>query len=213
MSKLAVIANADSPLGRRLITDLTEMGWRVHAGYRDRLPGLLPQNVTAFVWNQEHSSFIAARDALGETVDMIISDFDYKAKDEETDTYIEAYEWHTLMPLKFINAFLPLTEKSELKRVCIVTTRMSSNYLCGDTSNPVERVSRAPLNMAATQMFNILHPKGYTFRMYCKDPEGLHDEWASEYFTRNRSYESWDLKHSDEERIILHDWMGNELPW
>lgn len=70
--------------------------------------------------------------------------------------------------------------------------------------------------MAMNQLFNGLRPKGYTFRMYCKDPAAAPEregEYAVEYFTRNRSNEPKSYKHSDENRLVLRDWMNIEIPW
>ena len=56
----------------------------------------------------------------------------------------------------------------------------------------------------------------YTFRMYCKDPAAAPEragEYAVEYFTRNRSNEPESYKHSDENRLVLRDWMNIEIPW
>ena len=82
--------------------------------------------------------------------------------------------------------------------------------------NDPAHVSKAPLNMAMNQLFNGLRPEGYTFRMYCKDPDAAPDkagEYAAEYFTRNRSNEPESYKHSDENRLVLRDWMNIEIPW
>lgn len=52
--------------------------------------------------------------------------------------------------------------------------------------------------------------------MYCKDPAAAPEragEYAVEYFARNRSNEPESYKHSDENRLVLRDWMNIEIPW
>ena len=38
-------------------------------------------------------------------------------------------------------------------------------------------------------------------------------EFAAEYFIRNRSNEPESYRHSDENRLVMRDWMGIEIPW
>lgn len=97
-----------------------------------------------------------------------------------------------------------------------MTTVQSSNNAARDCADYPAHVSKAPLNMAMNQLFNGLRPKGHTFRMYCKDPAAAPEragEYAVEYFTRNRSNEPESYKHSDENRLVLRDWMNIEIPW
>ena len=111
---------------------------------------------------------------------------------------------------------LPLLEAGQGRRICCVTTVQSSNNAACDCADYPAHVSKAPLNMAMNQLFNGLRPKGYTFRMYCKDPAAAPEragEYAVEYFTRNRSNEPESYKHSDENRLVLRDWMNIEIPW
>lgn len=111
---------------------------------------------------------------------------------------------------------LPPLEAGQGRRICCVTTVQSSNNAARDCADYPAHVSKAPLNMAMNQLFNGLRPKGYTFRMYCKDPAAAPEragEYAVEYFTRNRSNEPESYKHSDENRLVLRDWMNIEIPW
>lgn len=89
------------------------------------------------------------------------------------------------------------------------------NYDCC-TKSETWTILDAPDYAAMNQLFNGLRPKGYTFRMYCKDPATTPEragEYAVEYFTRNRSNEPEPYKHSDENRLVLRDWMNIEIPW
>lgn len=119
-----------------------------------------------------------------------------------------------MYPMK--KAWTPLLEAGQGRRICCVTTVQSSNNAARDCADYPAHVSKAPLNMAMNQLFNGLRPKGYTFRMYCKDPAAAPEragEYAVEYFTRNRSNEPESYKHSDENRLVLRGWMNIEIPW
>lgn len=221
--KKVIIAGAGDPLGCRLTDQFLQEGWKVFAGYRaEDTPRESNENLVAFGFDPaDHFYLKAATKKVGEAVDLLVVNIDKTfgdvhatvTDDVDYDTLLTAYDYLCLGPLRVINVFLPLLEQGAGKRICVVTSKESSNNLCEDTANMAAHIAKAPLNMAMTQLFNGLRPEGYTFRMYCKDLENGRDEWAFDYFTRNRSYEPEDLKHSDEERIVMRDWMAREIPW
>ena len=124
-----------------------------------------------------------------------------------------AYDYNTLGVIRAINAFLPLLEKGDGKRIAVVTTRASSNNLTRESSGFGDHMAHAPLNMAMNQLFNGLRPEGYTFRIYARSDEDAYDPFAAEYITRNRSLDAESSKHSDENRLVMRDYMNIELPW
>lgn len=223
MQKNVVIAGAGDALGSRLTDAFLKEGWKVFAGYcredERREPG--ESLVTFGIDPRDHFYIKSAEKKVGEPVDLLIVNIDKEFGDQkgtilddmDYDSLQTAYDYNCLGPLRVINTFLPLLEKGEGKRICVVTGKESSNNLCEAVDDFAAHISKAPLNMAMTQLFGGLRPEGYTFRMYCKDRENGHDEWAFDYFTRDRSYEPEDLKHSDEERIVMRDWMAREIPW
>lgn len=223
MQKKVIIAGAGDALGSRLTAAFLEEGWFVYAGYcsedERREPG---ENLSVFgIDPRDHFYIKAAQKKVGEPVDLLIVNIDKEfgnknatiLDDMDYGSLMEAYDYNCLGPLRIINVFLPLLEKGEGKRICVVTSKESSNNQCDAADNFAAHISKAPLNMALTQLFGGLRPEGYTFRLYCKDQENGHDEWAMDYFLRDRSYEPEDLKHSDEERIVMRDWMAKEVPW
>ncbi|MDR3121767.1 MAG: hypothetical protein LBU58_10630 [Clostridiales bacterium] len=223
IGKTVVIAGAGDALGQALTDAFLKRGWDVFAGYPPDGPRR-PQaeRLTCFGFDPcDHAYTLAAKKKVGVPVDMLIVNIDRTFGDPEAsisdpldfDSLLAAYDYNCIGALRAVNAFLPLLEEGRGKRICVVTTARSSNNGCTGTTGYAERLSRAPLNMAMTQLFNGLRPEGYTFRLYCRDVEGGNDAWAADYFIRDRSYEPEDLKHSDEERIVLRDWMAREIPW
>lgn len=127
---------------------------------------------------------------------------------------LQLYETNTLGPLRVVEAFLPLLDMGEMKRLCFITSDAGSINACGSTSSYGYRMSKAALNMGVKILFNRLRPEGYTFRLYSpSQTEGQAGVYAVEYFLRNRSFEPHDPKHSDENRLVLRDWEGREWPW
>jgi hypothetical protein len=199
------------------------VGWNVSAGY---LPGdEVPEpaeRLAVFGFDPlDHFYSLAACKKVGVAVDMLLVNIDRDFGDAEatiegeTDygALLTAYKYNCLGVLYAVNAFMPLLEKGELKRICVVTTKAASNNACFESADIYAHISRAPLNMAMTQLFNRLRPEGYSFRLYCKETVNGNDAWAVDYFTRARSYEPEDLKHSDEERLVIRDAYAREVPW
>lgn len=228
MEKTVAIAGAGDPVGARLVKDFLKRGYRVFAGYLTGQKVLEIEGVTNLVIDPlsqdsaNEAAEIVQEQAGG--VDMLVVNYDCcTEKDARTildrpdfEWMKSAYEYNTLGPLRAIEAFLPVLEAGEGKRVCVVTVTDSSNNASKGIDDYPGHVSKAPLNMAMHQHFNNLRPRGYTFRMYCKDPCAGAEragEFAVEYFTRNRSNEPESYQHSDENRLVLRDWMGIEVPW
>ena len=112
-----------------------------------------------------------------------------------------------------LEAALPLLEKSDFKRIGMITNSDSSNSLCQSDKNFVQHMTLAGLNMLGKIYFNRLRPDGFTFRWYCATPEsgGLS---AGEYLLTNLCYDPKEpYQHSDENRFVMRDHNLREIPW
>lgn len=214
--KRAILIGADGALGSRLKSDLLAMDWSIGAAYTKDAPA-----GAVMVDPLSQSSFDEAAKALAGPADLLLINIDQQWEDDagtildpmDMQRLIDAYSVNTLGVLRAIHAFLPALQQGGLKRIGVVTTKDASVNLCEDSDNYRNHLSRAPLNMALTQLFNRLRPEGFTFRVYCRDIKGGHDEWAADFFARGRSNEPESPRHSDENRIVLRDWRARELPW
>ena len=229
MKKVVMIAGAGDAVGLRLVKDFLKKDYAVIAGLLTGQEGVsLPEGVLSVTLDPlSHQSAKDAAAAVAEKypgIDMIVVNYDncpvrenWTILDEpDFEAMKLAYEYNCLGPLRAIDAFRPLLDKGEGKRICCVTSADSSNNATCDIANYPSHVSKAPLNMAINQLFNGMRSDGYTFRMYCKDVSAgpaKAGEYAAEYFTRNRSNEPESYKHSDENRLVLRDWMNIEIPW
>jgi NAD(P)-dependent dehydrogenase (short-subunit alcohol dehydrogenase family) len=130
------------------------------------------------------------------------------------------FDVNSLGPLRVVEAFLPLTAKSALKRLCFVSSEAGSISRAGRTSWFGYCMSKAALNMAVKILFNDLHPQGYTFRVY-------HPGWVRSYMGGKKNLEAtlepeqaaayalpfFLRPRPDEDRLALVDYEGNEWPW
>lgn len=223
MNRTVVIAGSNDAAGRRIAADLQRMGWQVIAIPLEAAGGKGPLYIDPYS-HESAKEAAAAAAQMAPAIDMLVLNYDLvTAQDKNTilepfdyDILMKSYEYNAIGPVRALNAFLPLLEKGQGKRICIVTTPESSNNACRDTRGYGRRMGGASLNMAANLVFNGLRPEGYTFRLYGRDPRAGEDTagaFAAEYFTRNRSNEPEDYKHSDENRLVLRDWMGLEIPY
>lgn len=228
MEKTVVIAGAGDPVGVRLAKDFLKKGYRVFAAHLSGQQPCPAQGVECLEidpMSQEPADKAAETvKARCGSIDMLAVNYDcWPGPDPKSILdppdyagMLRAYEYNSIGPLRAIEAFLPLLKEGQGKRICAVTCSASSNNMTRTFTDFPGHVSKAPLNMALNQLFNGLRPEGFTFRVYCKDPEAGPDragEFAVEYFTRNRSNEPESYKHSDENRLVMRDWMGIEIPW
>ena len=112
-----------------------------------------------------------------------------------------------------VEAAIPLLQKSDLKRIGMITETTSSIGYCSDQQNYGQHMVLAGLNMMGKIYFNRLRPDGFTFRWYCADSNtgGIS---AGEYLLTGLSYDPKEpYIHSDENRLVMRDRYLKEIPW
>jgi NAD(P)-dependent dehydrogenase (short-subunit alcohol dehydrogenase family) len=239
MPSTAFITGADRGLGLALCAGLLERGWRVFAGrympdwpeldaLAGRYPGALhavPLDVCSIA-----SAQAAAQATAEQTghLDLLINNAGVispamQRTIREPQDYAEIhrlYDVNAVGPLRVVEAFIPLLDRGELKRLCFV----SSEAGCITRSHRKAWfgycMSKTALDMAVSILFNHLRPDGYTFRLY-------HPGWMRSYMSGKKSTEA-DLEpeeaaakalpifleaRQDEDRLVKVDYQGNEWPW
>lgn len=248
MDNIVFVTGADRGLGLALTARLLDKGWKVYAGqympdwteltglkekYADKLT-LIPLDV-ALEKSVKEAAEIVARTT--DHVDLLINNAGItSSKDHRSIHEVQDYEElqkifnvNTLGPLRVVEAFLPLLDKSNLKRLCFVSSEAGSINNSMRTDFYGYSMSKAALNMNVKILFNKLRPDGYTFRLYhpgwlrtymsgVKATEGdLEADKAAvnavAYFLRNRSFDAYNDKRCDEDRLVMRDWLGREMPW
>jgi NAD(P)-dependent dehydrogenase (short-subunit alcohol dehydrogenase family) len=239
MTQTALVTGADRGLGLALSAGLLERGWQVLAG--QYLPGwpelgalaakypaalhILPLDIAS-----TESVQAAARAAAEKTtcLDLLINNAGVSSPSmqrpiDEPQDYAEMqrlYNVNALGPLRVVEAFLPLTKGSSLKRLCFVSSEAGSISRAERTSWYSYCMSKAALNMGVKILFNHLRPQGYTFRVY-------HPGWMRTYMGGTKNLQAalepeqaagYALPfflgpRQDENRLALIDYEGQEWPW
>jgi NAD(P)-dependent dehydrogenase (short-subunit alcohol dehydrogenase family) len=239
MKQNALVTGADRGLGFALCVGLLERGWHVFAGqHRPDWPqladlaGQFPNalHIVPLEVGSSESSSAAAQAVAGLTdrIDLLINNAGVNSNTStrsirEPQDYAEMhrmYDVNALGPLRVVEAFLPLTGLSPLKRLCFVSSEAGSIGRTGRTAWYGYSMSKAALNMATHILFNHLRPEGYTFRVY-------HPGWIRSYMSGVKSTEG-DMEPEeaavpalayfidaqvDEDVLVMRDWQGREWPW
>lgn len=109
---------------------------------------------------------------------------------------------------------LPALEKGEGKRIAILSDRAGSIRGCTERDRFVPRMILAGIHMEAVLLYNQLHKKGYTMRLFADNAMEGQMISAGEYFTMDFSFDPEDAYiHSEENRFLLRDGSFTELPW
>ncbi len=237
MDQVAFVTGADRGLGLALTAGLLRAGWRVFAGryladwpeldrlqeqYGDALE-LVPLDVSdtvsvrvagAEVARQtDHIDLLISNAGIGGGGGDITSGLDYAAIEKTYDT-------NTLGLLRMVEAFLPLLDRGQMKRIAVVSSEAGCITLAHRDSGYGYGMSKAALNMVTKLLFNDLHPQGYTFRLY-------HPGWMNGYMSGDKGTRgdmepeeaaipalSYFLSdREDEGRLVLIDYMGSEWPF
>ncbi len=241
---IAFVTGADRGLGLALTAGLLERGCQVYAGQympawpelselAARYPGkltLVPLDVAST------ESVRAAARRVAETapcVDVLVNNAGVTSPKNgpirEEQDYAEMhrlYDVNALGPLRVVEAFLPLTDQSAIKRLCFVSSEAGSVERCRRTGWFGYCMSKSALNMAVKILFNDLRPQGYTFRIY-------HPGWVRSYMSGKKNMEATLEPEEaavpalnyflsglpgggepiDEDRLVLRDYQNQEWPW
>ena len=239
MQRIAFITGADRGLGLALCAGLLERGWRVFAGqYIPEWPelatlaGQFPESLHPVPLDVAsiESARAAAQTvtAMVDHIDLLINNAGVSSSTterliREPQDYAEMhwmYDINAVGPLRVAEAFLPLLDRGNLKRLCFVSSEAGSIDRCRRESWYGYCMSKAALNMAVKIMFNHLRPEGYTFRLY-------HPGWMRTYMAGSKNMAA-DMEPEesavqaipffleamdDEDRLVMRDWQGQEWPW
>jgi NAD(P)-dependent dehydrogenase (short-subunit alcohol dehydrogenase family) len=239
MDRYALVTGADRGLGLALSASLLEMGWQVLAGqYMPDWPELnllagkfphslhiLPLDVCS-INSAQAASQAAAK--VSDHIDLLINNAGVSSPKmaqpiSEPQNYAEMhrlFDVNSLGPLRVVEAFLPLTKGSTLKRLCFVSSEAGSISRAERTAWYSYCMSKAALNMGIKILFNHLRPEGYTFRVY-------HPGWMRSYMSGKKNLEAtlepeeaagyaipiFLEPREDEDRLVLVDYQGQEWPW
>jgi NAD(P)-dependent dehydrogenase (short-subunit alcohol dehydrogenase family) len=135
----------------------------------------------------------------------------------------ESFSVNALGPVLLIEQFLPLLDKGNMKRLCFVSSEVSSIVLMKHrpgNSYPYP-MSKTSLNMGVRLMHNLLFPQGYTFRLYHPGwmKRQMQDDSLSEFGALNpveiaaHAAQYFEKPLGDEHRLVMYDYLNQEWPF
>ena len=239
MAHTAFVTGADRGLGFALCAELLNQDWQVFAGqHKPEWPDLTmlaeqyPEtlHIVALEVRSVESAQAAAQSVAEQTdhLDVLINNAGVSSPTtlrpiREPQDYAEMqrmYDVNALGPLRVTEAFLPLLERGNLKRLCFVSSEAGSIARSARTAEFGYCMSKAALNMAVKILYNDLAPSGYTFRVY-------HPGWIRSYMSgvknMKATFEPEEAAaraipillggQQNEEELVLLDHEGNQWPW
>jgi NAD(P)-dependent dehydrogenase (short-subunit alcohol dehydrogenase family) len=234
MQQNIFVTGADRGLGLSLCAGLLQQSWNVFAGqympeWHDlaSLAEQYPQSLHLIpldVGSMESVQTAAQKvEALTDHLDVLINNAGVTSQTKERairepQDYPEMhrlYDINSLGPLRVVEAFLPLMDRGNTKRLCFVSSEAGSITRAERTSWFSYCMSKAALNMAVKLLFNDLHPAGYSFRVY--HPGNVHS-----YMNTTGAMDPEDaaacaipilLGAQNEEELVMVDFEGKEWPW
>jgi NAD(P)-dependent dehydrogenase (short-subunit alcohol dehydrogenase family) len=239
MAHTAFVTGADRGLGFALCAELLNRGWQVFAGqHMPEWPDLLalagqyPEtlHLIPLEVRSVESARAAAQAMAGQTdhLDVLINNAGVNSPTtlrtiREPQDYAEMqrmYDVNALGPLRVTEAFLPLLDRGNLKRLCFISSEAGSIARSERTAWFGYCMSKAALNMAVKILFNDLSRNGYTFRVY-------HPGWIRSYMSGVKNMEATFEpeqaaaqaipillgQRENEGELVLVDYEGKEWPW
>lgn len=239
MEPTVLVTGADRGLGFALCAGLLKGGWHVFAGQYlpewHELAGLRNEYVEMLHLISLDVSSLESVRAAAEIVrmhtdhlDVLINNAGVTSetsgftirKTQDYDEMHRMYDVNALGALRVVEAFLPLMEEGQTKRLCFVSSEAGSIGASERTSWFGYCMSKAALNMGIKILFNDLHPAGYTFRVY-------HPGWVRSYLHGAKNMDAT-LEpdeaaayaipillnnREDEDRLVMVDSEEKEWQW
>jgi NAD(P)-dependent dehydrogenase (short-subunit alcohol dehydrogenase family) len=239
MQQVAFITGADRGLGYALSAALLDLGWCVFAGQYlpewtdlNKLKAVFPSqlHVVPLDVNLNESVKAAANvvSSLTDHIDILVNNAGVLSATEDRSVRVaqdygefhRLYDTNSLGPIRTVEAFIPLLDLGQTKRLCFVSSEAGSIERTKRRSWYSYCMSKTALNMAVKIMFNELRPQGYTFRLY-------HPGWMRTYMSGTKSLvadmepedaAAWAIPlfladSNNEDRLSLIDYRGQEWPW
>ncbi|MDR0301242.1 MAG: SDR family NAD(P)-dependent oxidoreductase [Treponema sp.] len=236
-----IVTGADRGLGFSLCREFLARGWTVFAGKflqdynlleqeREKNPALkiVPLDIG------DRASIEKARNIVREqtgALDMIISNAALMGQvhcsiDEPPLDLLSPWDFfrvNALGPTHLVEYFLPLLDNGKMKRLCFVSSEVSSITLMkhrAGNSYPYP-MSKSSLNMSVRLMHNLLYPEGYTFRLYHPGwmKRQMQDGTLSEFAaydpaqTAVHAAKYFETPLGDEHRLVMYDYKSQEWPF
>ena len=201
---------------KKLATAFAHEGHKVFAIGNEKIDGvsLLPPDL-----KEAAAQISPAIDIYIDVTDERSGADNFNVRDGINDNVMrELYEANVIRPMAMLEAFLPLLEAGEGKRLCYLTSVEASINETRGTDGYGYKMAKAGLHNFLQITRNVLAPKGYTIRVFdpcltaCKQ-EVSAAQAALNYFTRRRGIERGDPLRDDEGNLVFRDAYGRQHTW
>jgi NAD(P)-dependent dehydrogenase (short-subunit alcohol dehydrogenase family) len=218
MNKTALVTFTDTVFGETLATIFAREGFQVFALGKKPLEKvtLLPLDpYEATTALKEKSGKL---DFLLDTTDVCSPKDTFTVRDGIDRVVVEqVYRQNVLASMALLEAFLPLLDQGEGKRLFYLTRAQASVNETRRVDHFAYNMSKAALHQFIQMTRNKLASKGYTFRVFDPLDSELSPEAAAEsaynYITRRRGTENHDPLRDDEDNLVFRDAQGRQHSW
>jgi NAD(P)-dependent dehydrogenase (short-subunit alcohol dehydrogenase family) len=216
--KTVLVTSIQHDFDRKLAASFAREGFNVFAITDEPIEG-----VTSLPWEPAEAARIL-RDKAGkldyllDTTDIRDPEDTFTLEDGINSKVIErVFRQNIVRSMALLEAFLPLLDQGDEKRLFYVTSESASINETWDTGHFGYNMGKAALHQFIQMTRNKLAPKGYTFRVYDPMPFGVSPETSAEsayhYITRRRGTENHDPNRDDEDNLVFRDAMGRQHVW
>jgi NAD(P)-dependent dehydrogenase (short-subunit alcohol dehydrogenase family) len=216
--KTALVTCTDTAFGETLAAVFAREGFRVFA------LGAKPIEKVTLLPLDPYEAAAALKEKIGgldfllDTTDVQSPEDTFTVRDGIDSAVVErVYRQNVLVSMALLEAFLPLLDKGEGKRLFYLTRAQASVNETRRIDHFAYNMSKAALHQFIQMTRNKLAPKGYTFRVFDPMDGEVSPEAAAEgaynYVTRRRGTENHDPLRDDEDNLVFRDAQGRQHSW
>jgi NAD(P)-dependent dehydrogenase (short-subunit alcohol dehydrogenase family) len=218
MNKTALVSCIDTAFSETLAAIFAREGFQVFALGAQPLENvtLLPLDLYEAATALKEKA--GKLDFLLDTTDVGSPQDTFTVRDGIDCAVVEqVYRQNVLVSMALLEAFLPLLDQGEGKRLFYLTRAQASVNETRRVDHFAYNMSKAALHQFIQMTRNKLAPKGYTFRVFDPLDGEVTPEAAAEsaynYITRRRGTENHDPLRDDEDNLVFRDAQGRQHSW
>ena len=218
MKKIVLVTGLDTVFSERLAAVFTREGFDVFAMGKNPIEGVTLLPLAPYEALESLRKKTGKLDFLLDTTDVCSPKDTFSVRDGIDGEVVEqVYRQNVLTSMALLEAFLPLLDQGEGKRLFYLTSAAASINETRRIDHFAYNMSKAALHQFIQMTRNKLAPKGYTFRVFDPMDREISPEAAAEsaynYITRRRGTENHDPMRDDEDNLVFRDAQGRQHSW
>jgi len=218
MKKTALVTCLDTVFDKTLAAIFAREGFHVFAMGNKPIENITLLPADPYMAAAALKEKTGRLDFLLDTTDVLSAKDTFTVRDGIDIKVIEqAYRQNVLVSMAILEAFLPLLDQGEGKRLFYLTSADASINETRRIDHFAYNMSKAALHQFIQMTRNKLAPKGYAFRVFDIMDGDVSPEASAEsaynYITRRRGTENHDPLRDDEENLVFRDAQGRQHSW